>query len=35
MAVGIVTLVVEKGLMTPDEIALRVGHISARLGTKL
>ena len=31
-AVGISTLVVEKGLMTRDEIARRVGDISARLG---
>ena len=34
-AVGISTLVVEKGLMTSDEIARRVGDISTRLGAKL
>jgi Nitrile hydratase beta subunit len=33
-AVGISTLVVEKGLITPDEIARRVGDIAARLGAK-
>jgi hypothetical protein len=33
-AVGISTLVVEKGLMTSDEIRRRVGDLSARLGTK-
>jgi hypothetical protein len=33
-AVGISALVVEKGLMTPDEIKRRVGDISARLGAK-
>jgi hypothetical protein len=31
-AIGISTLVTEKGLMTPDEIKQRVGNISARLG---
>jgi hypothetical protein len=33
-AIGISTLVAEKGLMTPDEIKRRVGDISARLGAK-
>jgi hypothetical protein len=33
-AVGFSTLVVEKGLMTRDEIARRVGDISARLEVK-
>ena len=33
-AVGISTLVVEKGLMTADEITRRVGEISARLEGK-
>lgn len=33
-AVGIATLVVEKGLMTRDEIKRRAGDISARLGEK-
>jgi hypothetical protein len=33
-AVGISTLVVEKGLMTPDEIKRRVGDIITRLGGK-
>jgi len=33
-AVGISTLVVEKGLMTADDIARRVGDIAARLGAK-
>jgi hypothetical protein len=33
-AIGISTLVVEKELMTPDEIVQRVGDIAARLGAK-
>ena len=33
-AVGISTLVVEKGLMTPDEIKRRIGDISARVEAK-
>lgn len=33
-AVGISTLVVEKGLMTQDEIEWRVGDISARSEAK-
>ncbi len=33
-AIGISTLVVEKRLMTLDDIARRVGDISARLGAK-
>jgi hypothetical protein len=31
-AIGISTLVTEKGLMTPDEIKQRARDISARLG---
>jgi hypothetical protein len=33
-AVGISALAVEKGLITPDEIARRVGDIAARIGAK-
>jgi hypothetical protein len=33
-ALGVSTLVVEKGLMTPDEIKRRVGDIAARLEAK-